>query len=114
MGLDYDYLTAPICKAICDRNILGVIAHRRFAPAKGLFPKKKYTYIEQEDHYVCPNQQILKYSTTDRDGYRHDKSDPKVCSTCPDLEQCTKSKNKQKVITQHIGESYKEKIRVNV
>lgn len=113
VGLDAGYLTAPICKAICDRNIFGVIAHRRFAPTKGLFSKRKFTYIAEEDHYVCPNQQILKYSTTDRDGYRHYKSDSKICSTCPFLDQCTKSKNKQKVITQHIWESYKDKIREN-
>ncbi|RXT05288.1 hypothetical protein EIZ39_18105 [Ammoniphilus sp. CFH 90114] len=75
----------------------------RLAPVKGLFPKKKFIYIEQEDHYICPNQQ----------GYRHYKSDAKVCSTCAFLEQCTRSKNKQRVITQHIWESFKDKIRVN-
>lgn len=113
VALDSGYLTSPICKAICDRNIFGVIAHRRFAPAKGLFPKQKFTYMAEEDVYLCPNQQKLKYSTTDREGYRQYKSDPKVCSDCPFLEQCTKSKNKQKVITQHIWETYKDRIREN-
>lgn len=40
----YCYLTKPICKGLSDRKIFGVIAHRRFQPTKGLFPKWKFTY----------------------------------------------------------------------
>ncbi len=108
VALDSGYLTAPICKSLHDRKIFGVIAHRRFAPVKGLFAKWKFDYIEDTDVYICPNKQILQYSTTDRDGYRHYKSNPEVCKTCPYLSQCTRSKKKQKVITRHIWEKYKE------
>ncbi|KIU05468.1 ISBma2-like transposase [Bacillus subtilis] len=44
----------------------------------------------------------LTYSTTDRKGYRSYKSNPEICSSCPLLENCTKSKNRQKVITRHV------------
>lgn len=113
VALDSGYLTSPICKALHDRKIFGVIAHRRFSPVKGLFPKRKFVYIEDADYYVCPNSQILEYSTTDRDGYRHYKSNSKQCKVCPLLDQCTRSQNKQKVITRHIWEKHKEKIREN-
>src|SRR5690606_27857992 len=113
VALDSGYLTTPICKGLVDRNVFGVIGHRRFKSSKGLMPKWKYKYDKETDTYRCPNGEVLKYSTTDRDGYRHYKSNPESCSTCPLLSQCTKSKNHQKVITRHVWEDYKEQIREN-
>lgn len=43
VALDSGYLTNPICKGIIERNIFGVIAHRRYSPVKGIFPKWKFT-----------------------------------------------------------------------
>lgn len=47
-----------------------------------------------------------KYSTTNRDGYREYKSDPKICVKCPYLNKCTSSKNHVKVVTRHIWADY--------
>ncbi|EOS60981.1 hypothetical protein C815_00707, partial [Firmicutes bacterium M10-2] len=58
---------------------------------------------------LCPGGHELYYSTTNRNGYREYKSDPEKCAECPLLEQCTHSKNHQKVITQHVWWSYVEK-----
>ena len=58
--------------------------------------------------YICPNNQVLKYSTTNRDGYREFKSNGKECASCPYLSQCTKSKNHVKVITEHVWNNYLE------
>ncbi|MEK4905995.1 IS1182 family transposase [Niallia sp. FSL M8-0099] len=113
VALDSGYLTNPICKGLHDRSIFGVIAHRRFQPTKGLFPKWKFTYDKEKDVYVCPNGQELVYRTTTREGYREYKSDAKKCSECPLLKECTRSKNKQKVITRHVWEEFKEKVRLN-
>ncbi|MGN7942749.1 IS1182 family transposase [Virgibacillus sp. 6R] len=113
VALDSGYLTNPICKGLHDRSIFGVIAHRRFQPTKGLFPKWKFTYDKEKDVYVCPNGQELVYRTTTREGYREYKSDAKKCSECPLLKECTRSKNKQKVITRHVWEDFKEKVRLN-
>jgi transposase len=111
VALDSGYLTAPICKGLEERKVFGVIGYRRFQPVKGLFPKRKFVYHPTEDVYTCPNGQTLTYSTTDREGYQHYKSNRKQCEVCPFLLQCTKSKTKQKVITRHIWEEYKEKVR---
>lgn len=113
VALDSGYLTNPICKGLSDRNIFGVIAHRRYKPVKGLFPKWKFKYDKEKDLYVCPNNQELTYRTTTREGYREYKSDPKQCSNCPLLSQCTRSKNKIKVVTRHVWEEHKEKVRLN-
>jgi Transposase DDE domain len=113
VALDSGYLTSPICKGLSDRKIFGVIAHRRFHPTTGLFPKTKFTYDIERDLYICPNNQELIYKTTTREGYREYKSDSKKCMHCPLLSQCTRSKNKVKVVTRHVWEEHKEKVRVN-
>ena len=45
---------------------------------------------------------MLAFSTVTREGYREYKSNPKECVNCPLLNQCTKSKNHQRVITRHV------------
>lgn len=54
------------------------------------------------DCYICPNNKILKYSTTNRDGYREYKSCLRECEKCPYLSQCTESKNHTKPVMRHI------------
>ncbi|MCM3763297.1 IS1182 family transposase [Alkalihalobacillus oceani] len=113
VGLDAGYLTVPICHGLEKRKIMGVIAHRRFSPKKGLFPKWKYTYDVDSDTYTCPNAKTLTYSTTNREGYRQYHSNPETCKSCPLLSQCTAAKNHKKVITRHVWESSKETVRDN-
>jgi hypothetical protein len=113
VALDSGYLTNPICKGLADRKLFGVIAHRRYQTTKGLFPKWKFTYNAEENHYTCPNGQVLSYRTTTRGGYREYKSDPKQCAQCPLLNECTRSKNQQKVVTRHVWEEHKEQVRIN-
>ena len=60
------------------------------------------------DCYLCPQNQILKYTTTNREGYREYKSDPRVCQNCPCRENCTLSKNKTKVVIRHVWAKYME------
>ena len=50
----------------------------------------------------------MKYSTTNREGYREYKSDKCVCQNCPSRERCTHSKECQKVVTIHIWNDYIE------
>lgn len=61
------------------------------------------------DCYICPENQILRYSTTNRDGYREYKSCGYQCEKCPQISKCTESKNHVKVITRHVWEKYIEK-----
>lgn len=55
--------------------------------------KYEYVYDEYYDCYICPNNQVLSYRTTNRDGYREYKSSGTVCENCPYLEQCTKARS---------------------
>ena len=113
VALDSGYLTNPICKSLHDRKIFAVIAHRRFHPTQGLFPKWKFHYDTETNSYTCPNGQQLTYKTTNREGYRHYASNPEVCKNCPFLSQCTRSRNHKKIITRHVWEASKEWVREN-
>ena len=81
---------------------LPAIPYTRPKTKDGFFRKSEYIYDEYFDCYLCPQNQILKYTTTNREGYREYKSDPRVCENCPFRENCTLSKNKTKVVIRHV------------
>jgi len=110
VGLDAGYSTAPICKGLVERNIYGVIGYYRPRGKKGKFRKGDFQYDAVQNCYTCPAEQRLVYRTTSRAGYREYVSNPKVCSDCVFLQQCTQSKSHQKVLTRHIWQDYKEEI----
>lgn len=106
---DAGYKTPAIAKLLMDDGIQPLFPYKRPMTKKGFFKKYEYIYDEYYDCYLCPNNQILKYSTTNRNGYREYKSCSEICATCPYLSQCTESKNHVKIVTRHIWEEYMEK-----
>ena len=64
-------------------------------------------YKTPYDCVICPEYQLLKYSTTNRDGYREYKSAP-ICANCPTRERCTHSKDCIKTVQRHIWKDYEE------
>lgn len=105
---DAAYKTPAIAKLLIDDNVSPIFPYKRPQTKDGFFKKHEYVYDEQFDCYICPNGKILKYSTTNRDGYREYKSCSKDCVNCPYLYQCTESANHIKLITRHIWENYIE------
>jgi len=103
------YKTPAIAKQLIDGRVKPLFPYTRQKTKKGFFPKSEYVYDEVFDCYLCPADKMLKYSTTNRDGYREYKSNPEDCRNCPYLAQCTQSKNYQKVVTQYVWEEYMEK-----
>jgi transposase len=106
VALDSAYKTPWIMKQIFDSNRLPSVPYKRPMTKQGFFKKYEYVYDEYYDCVLCPNDQILKYSTTNKEGYREYKSDPKVCVSCSMRAQCTQSKNCQKVYTRHVWDAY--------
>ena len=86
-----------------------VLPYKRPNGKEGYFRPYDYVYDEYYDCYICPENQILRYSTTNRDGYREYKSCGYQCEKCPQISKCTESKNHVKVITRHVWEKYIEK-----
>lgn len=106
--VDAGYKTPAIAKLLIDDGIKPLFPYKAPMTKDGYFKKYEYAYDEYYDCYVCPNGKVLKYSTTNRDGYREYKSCGDECCSCPYLSQCTNSKNHVKVITRHIWEPYME------
>lgn len=110
VGLDAGYATAGISRGLEQRGILGVTGYRRPRPPKpGMLAKKAFVYETEVDGYRCPQGQLLAYATTDRNGYRHYKSDPALCRSCPLLASCTSNAQAQRTITRHVWTEARER-----
>ncbi len=105
---DAAYKTPHICKKVFgDKRVLST-AYKRPQTMKGGHEWWKYVYDEYYDCVICPEYQPLQYSTTNRDGYREYKSNPKICANCPTRQLCTHSKDCVKTVLRHIWKDYEE------
>ena len=102
---DTAYKTPAIALKMKEDEIALVSTYSRPKTKDGFFPKYEYVYDEYYDCYLCPANETLHYSTTNRDGYREYKSDPKICANCPYLNQCTLSQSHVKVVTRHVWQN---------
>jgi hypothetical protein len=107
-ALDSGYKTPWIMKQIFDSDRLAAAPYKRPMTKEGFFKKYEYVYDEYYDCCLCPENQILKYITTNREGYKEYKSDPKICASCPSRHRCTESRNYTKVVVRHVWEEYME------
>ncbi len=105
---DSAYKTPHICKKVFEDGRVLSTAYKRPQTMKGGHPWWKYVYDEFYDCILCPEHQVLSYSTTNREGYREYKSDPRICANCPTRELCTHSANCTKTVTRHIWKPYEE------
>lgn len=107
--LDAGYKTPAIAKEVSDHNQTLYLPYTRpKGKKKDSFSKKDFIYSEKENIYICPNNEPLRYTTTDRRGYRIYKSNPDKCKSCPLLAKCTLAKNHQKSLSVHIWNKYLE------
>lgn len=86
---DAGYKTPWICKRIIYDGIIPVLPYKRPMGEDGFFRPYECIYDEYFDCVLCPENQVLSYSTTNRDGYREFKSCPYICENCPSLSKCT-------------------------
>ncbi|KON88884.1 hypothetical protein AF332_20160 [Sporosarcina globispora] len=100
--------TPAITSYLFKNDITPAIPYTRPRTKEGYFRKHEYVYDEHFDCYICPADEILKYTTTTKEGYRQYKSDPRICAGCPLLSQCTQSQAHQKLIQRHVWEEHVE------
>ena len=105
---DSAYKTPHICKKVLDDKRVLSTAYKRPQTMKGGHEWWKYVYDEYYDCVICPEYQVLTYRTTNRDGYREYKSDPKICAGCPTRHLCTHAKDCVKTVQRHIWKDYEE------
>ncbi len=106
--MDAGYKTSWICKKVIDDGRIPSLRIRDHRIKKEGFKSHEYVYDEYNNCVICPNNKVLNYTTTNRNGYREFKSNPKDCEQCPCRDKCTESKNHQKVVTRHIWQNYLE------
>lgn len=104
--MDVGYKTPFIAKTIFDDNKIPVLPYKRPMTKQGYFKKYEYVYDEYYDEFICPNNKLLTYATTNKEGYREYKSYKCDCAVCPHKMQCTASA--EKVICRHVWEGYLE------
>lgn len=105
---DSAYKTPHICKKVFEDSRVLSTAYKRPQTMKGGHEWWKYVYDEYYDCVICPEYQPLCYTTTNREGYREYRSDPKVCTDCPTRHLCTHSKDCMKTVQRHIWKDYEE------
>ena len=106
---DAGYRTPAIAHELLEDGIEPLFPYKRPMTKEGFFRKYEYAYDEYYDCYICPENHILSYQTTNREGYREYVSCGEICASCPNLHRCTESKEHIKVITRHVWEEYMEK-----
>ena len=77
---------------------------------KGFFPPYEYVYDEYFNCVICPENQVLSYATTNREGYREFKSKGYICENCPSRHLCTENQKFEKTVTKHIWSDYLETV----
>lgn len=101
--------TPWICKQIFDSGRIPSLPYRRPTTRKGSLPWFDYVYDEYYDCILCPQNQVLSYATTNREGYREYKIKSYICQSCPVRERCTQSRQCTKNVTRHIWQKYMER-----
>ena len=103
---DAGYKTPWICKQIFDSGKIPSLPYKRPMTKKGNLPWYAYVYDEYYDCILCPQDKVLSYATTNREGYREYKSKSYICRDCPELEKCTQNRQYTKTVTRHIWQEY--------
>jgi len=108
VAVDAGYKTPWICKKVIDDGKKISTPYKRPMTKEGFFHSYEFVYDKYYDCVICPNNKVLSYSTTNRDGYKEFKSNPNDCEKCKYRDKCTNSKNHQKLVTKHIWSDYIE------
>ena len=97
-----------ICKRLIDDGRIPVLPYKRPMGAEGFFRPYEYVYDEYYDCVICPENKVLNYSTTNRDGYKEFKGKSYQCENCLSRNRRTNNAKCVKTVTEHIWGDYPE------
>ena len=107
---DAAYKTPWISKRIIDDGRIPVFPYKRPMSKKGFFKPYDYVLDKQFDCVICPENQILNYTTTNREGYKEFKSKGYICQNCKSKNICNENSKSEKLVTKHIWWEYLENV----
>ena len=80
-------------------------------PSRGSVFSPEFCHSAYDKYYdcvICPENQVLSYATTNRDGYREFKSKGDIGKNCPSRHLCTENAKSEKTVAKHIWSDYLE------
>jgi len=99
---DAGYANTDELEKIDQQGIKVIVPSQRQAlhEKESPFSKSHFIYDKEQDAYICPEGQTLRYSSTDKNtGKRHYRIvDKKLCRDCKHYGQCTDSKSGRKIV----------------
>ena len=104
--MDAGYKTPWIAKKTLDDGKIPILPYTRPHGRKDGYRPWDYKYDIVNDQFICPQGEILRHTTTDRDGKRSYRSTPKNCRDCPCKKLCGANEKGQKLLTTHIWQEY--------
>lgn len=106
VAMDAGYKTPWIAKKVLDDNKVPVLPYTRYKGKSEHYKPWEYTYDTATDEYICPQGGRLRHTTTDRNGKRIYRTNPKSCLNCPCKTKCGANEKGQKIFTTHIWQEY--------
>ena len=108
--MDSAYKTPWIAKKVIDDGRIPVLPYKRPMGKDGFFRPYEYVLDEYYNCVICPQNKVLNYSTTNREGNREYKSKGYICKDCPNRAKCTDNAKCEKTVTKHIWLDYLEQV----
>jgi len=101
--MDAGYKQPWIAKRILEDGRIPILPYTRpHGTRRAGFMPWDFSYVEETDRLICPQGQVLRHTTTNKDGKRIYRCTPKVCRDCPCRKECGANAKGQKVIYRHI------------
>ncbi len=105
--MDAGYKTPWIAKRIFDDNRIAILPYtNHHYSRKTVYRPWNYEYDPAEDTFTCKHGGVLRHTTTDRNGKRVYRSNPKYCKDCPFKSLCGANEKGQLMIQTHIWQEY--------
>ena len=104
--MDAGYKTPWIAKKTLDDGRIPILPYTKYKGAQDRYKPWEYTYDPASDSFTCPHGEVLRHTTTDREGKRTYRSTPEKCRNCPSRAKCGANEKGQKVLTTHIWQEY--------
>ena len=104
--MDAGYKTPWIAKKTLDDGRIPILPYTKYKGAQDRYKPWEYTYDPASDSFTCPHGEVLRHTTTDREGKRTYRSTPEKCRNCPSRAKCGANEKGQKILTTHIWQEY--------
>jgi len=104
--MDAGYKTPWIAKKILKDGKTPILPYTRYKGNPDRYRPWDYEYDSLKDCYTCPMGEILRHTTTDREGKRNYRSTPKKCINCLCRSKCGANEKGQKILSRHIWQEH--------